>query len=454
MRGSRGRRAAHRHALGASGLVVFAVAFVVRAWWAIRVQRPIDGVWSDMGGYVLRAELLLSGQMPAEPRMLVMWPWGTHALVAGEIALFGRRSILGIGLCHAAVGALAAPCAAALTARFTRSRAAALVGGLAVALWHPHVVYSGFFSSEIWFTSTTLLATVFLVRHSEEGRGALAAGVFLAAAFVVRPQVLLTTLLVALVLVLARLGGKRLVPLSRGAIAALLVPLAFAVVVSSVRFHRLTGRFGLIAANESVQRLFGATDVAKVEATWTAPNGDRWTWWFNPSTKGIATPATTERFEGFVSDREILARIQERRLAGVSAGARLRRMVDNVLLLAVRNVPWPEDEIKLRWRQKLQRGYARALLVILGLALLGLGSLRRHPVAGVLVTAQLATIAIVGALYLGEARYRVPYDPFLLVLAVSGTWRVHSTIVRMSDGDGKRERRSTPAWRIRGSSWW
>jgi Dolichyl-phosphate-mannose-protein mannosyltransferase len=434
-----GSRACRGPRLGAIGLaVVFALAFVVRVWWALRVQRPIDGVWSDMAGYVLRAELLLSGEMPGEPRMLVMWPWGTHALVAGELALFGRTSIYGIGLCHALVGAIAAPCAAMLAVRFTRSRLAAAVAGIAVALWHPHVVYSGFFSSEIWFTSATLLSTVCLVRAAERSSAsgarsfpsALAAGLFLALAFVVRPQVLLTTLLAFGVVALARLRRRRVLPLSRGALALLLIPLALAMGASSLRYHRLTGRYGLIAANESVQRLFGATDVAKIESTWTAPNGDRWTWWFNPTTKHIATPATTEKFEGFVADPDILGRIQKRRLAGVSTGARVRRMVDNVKLLVVRNVPWPEEERKTPARVALQRGYARALLVVLVLAAIGLASLRRHPTAALLVVSQIATIVIVAALYLGEARYRVPYDPLLIVLATSGLFTVGGFLLR------------------------
>ncbi|MBX3193341.1 MAG: hypothetical protein KF819_40540 [Labilithrix sp.] len=418
-----------RPGIGVVGLVVFVVAFAVRAWWAIRVQRPIDAVWSDMAGYVHRAELLLSGQTPGDPRVLALWPWGTHAIVAGEIALFGRSSVIGIGLCHAVVGAIAAPCAAALAARFVPGRLAALVAGLAVALWHPHVVYGGYFSSEIWFASVSLLATLFLVRHAEGRRGAVAGGLFLAIAFVIRPQVLLTCAIVGAVIVVARFRGRRLLPLSPGALAALLIPLGIVMAASSVRLHRLTGRWGTIAAYEPVQRLFGATDVAKVESTWTAPNGDRWTWWFNPTTKGIPTPATTERFEGFIADPELIRAIQERRLEGVGSRTRLARMVDNVLLL-VDNVPWPEKDNPVRVRRLLQKNYKGALFVVLALALFGVWPLRRRPLPGLLVGGQLATIVLVAALYLGEARYRVPYDPLLIVVAVVGLWTLGGLAVR------------------------
>lgn len=418
----RGRPLVRASEARAVAVVVFAVALAVRGYWALRVQRPLDAVYSDMGGYVLRAQLLLAGELPAEPRMLALWPWGTHAIVAAEMALLGKKSHVAIGTCHAVVGAIAAPCASALTTRFVRSAAAALVAGLAVALWHPHVVYSGFFSSEIWFTSAILLGTVLLVRRAEGKSGALGAGVLLAVAFVVRPQILLTVALVVAALAAQRLRGKKLLRVSRGAGLALVAPLALAMAVSSVRFHRLTGRWGLIAAYEPVQRLFGETEVVKVESTWTAPNGDRWTWWFNPPTKKPVVPENTERFEGFVCDPDIIASIRKRRLAGVGGGPRVARMIDNVALLAVRNLPWPEDDSKVPFRRDLQKVFARVVLVVISLAVVGLAALRRHPFAALLVRIHLATIVIVGALYLGEARYRVPYDPFFIVAATVGAY--------------------------------
>jgi hypothetical protein len=423
----RPRSSVRHHKLGLIGLAVFAVAFAVRAYWVLRVQGPLDAVWSDMAGYVTRADLLLAGKVPGEPRILAMWPWGTHTLLAGEFLLFGRTSATGIGLCHAAVGALAAPCASMLTARFVAGRLAPALAGVVVAFWHPHVIYSGYFSSELWFTTLSMLATVFLVRHSEARRGALAAGVFFALAFVVRPQILLTVILVAVSIFAARLRSRRALALSPSAAAALLLPLCIAMGASSMRLHQLTGRYGLIAANERVQRLFGATDVVKVAATWTAANGERWNWWFN-RTKDIPTPATTETFEGFISDPEILERIQQRRLEGVGFGARVSRMSGNLVGLTER--PWPEQEFRIPFRRALQRNYAYASYVVLAFAVVGLRSLRRHRVAAAIVLAHLATIIYVGAFYLGEGRYRVPYDPILIVVGVAGLWTVGRFIAR------------------------
>lgn len=408
-------------------LLAFAVAFAVRAYWTLRVQSPLTAVYSDMGGYVSRAEGLLAGTTPTEPRILLMWPWGTHAIIAVELALFGRHNPFTIGLLHAFAGAIAAPCAALLTARFVRSRLAALGAGLLVALWHPHVVFSGFFSSEIWFSSALMLLSLFLVRHFEGRSGALGAGVFLAVAFAVRPQILMTCAMVGAVLVVVWLRRPSSRP-RRGVVRfvlPLVVPLVIMMGVSSYRFHQLSGEYGLIATNEAAQRLFGETSVGKIDADWTAPNGAKWAWWVSPSTKHPLKPEDCVVIHGFVYDTKLLKEIRADRLRGVTLTARLRRMADNVALLAVRNVPWPEDDFRrFRFRARLQQGFATALLPLLAFGAIGLFCLRRHRVAALIIAAHLLTIVIVAAIYLGEARYRVPYDPLIIVLATLGAHAV------------------------------
>ena len=402
---------------------VFAVAFAVRAYWTQRVQSPLTAVYSDMGGYVSRAEALLAGTTPTEPRILLMWPWGTHFLVAGELSLFGRRDPVSVGIVHALVGAIVAPCAVLLTARFVRSRLALLGAGLAVALWHPHVVYSGFFSSEIWFSSALMLLTVLLVRRFEGRSGGLGAGLCLAVAFAVRPQILMTLGMVGLVLVVVWLRHRAARP--RGGILRFALPIALPLLVtmsaSAYRFHRLDGHWGLIASNEAAQRLFGETSVGKIDAEWTAPDGSPWTWWVSPSTKQPVKPEDRVFIHGFVYDPKLLGAIRKERLRGVGTRARLMRMFDNVELLAVRSLPWPEDDFRrFRFRFQLQKGFAVALLPVLVCAVAGLFYLRRHRFAALLVGAHLLTIVIVAAIYLGEARYRVPYDPLIIVVATLG----------------------------------
>ncbi len=416
----------------------FVAAFLVRLYWTLRVQSPLTAVYSDMGGYVSRAEALLAGTTPTEPRILLMWPWGTHFIVAGELRAFGRADPTSIGIVHALVGAIVAPCAVLLAARFVNSRLAIFVAGLAVALWHPHVVFSGFFSSEIWFSSALMLVTLFLVRRFEGRSGSLAAGLALAVAFAVRPQILMTLGMVGLVLVVVWLRHPRARPpggIMRFALP-ILVPLVITMGLSARRFHRLDGHWGLIASNEAAQRLFGETSVGKIEASWIAPDGSPWSWWVAPSTKQPVKPEDRVFINGFVYDPKLLAQVRKDRLRGVSARARLLRMVDNVELLAVRSLPWPEDDFRrFRFRHQLQKGFAIAVLPVLVLAVAGLFFMQRHRFGALLIGAHLLTIVIVAAIYLGEARYRVPYDPLIIVVAtiglhglVRGAWRLAGRI--------------------------
>jgi hypothetical protein len=408
--------------------VVFVLAFVVRALWTLHVQSPLGAVYSDMGGYVSRAEMLLAGITPSEPRILALWPWGTHAVVALEFAMFGRHGATGIAYVHALVGALVAPAAALLTARFVRSKAAVAIAGVVVALWHPHVVYSGFFSSELWFSTAITLGSLLFVRHCEGRRGAFGAGLLFAFAFVNRPQIVLTAAMIGAVLVLG--WRHRAAWRPRGGVVLLVLPFVLAAMFSSVRLYRLTGRVGLINLYEQAQRLFGETNVEKLEAAWKAPNGDDWTWWASPHTKQPVHPEHTIRIDGFIADPVKLSAIRAERLRGVPWTARVARTLDNVALLVVRNNTWPENDFRrVRFRAELQYVYRQLLTPLLLLCAVGLFCLRRHRAAALVVLANLATIIITAAIYLGEARYRVPYDPLVIVVATVGG---HAVITRAS----------------------
>ena len=382
-----------------------------------------------MLGYVTRADDLILHRIPSEHRMMSYYPWGTHALVALEFVTVGRHASRNIGVVHALLGAIPAGCAALITARFVKSRFAIFLAGVLVAIWHPHVVYSGFFSSEVWFSALITIHAWLFIRSSYRGSwGLLGAGLTTAITFAVRPQFLITWGLVTLVDVIRRrepparasTGRPLLRDRTSWRVAMLGLPLMAMMTFSAIRFHRITGRVGLISDNGPVQRVFGETDVGRLESTWTAANGDRWGFWFCPNPKRPVAEKDIVRFEGYIGDPAIMALITKQRLTGVPYSARLRRMFDNVTLLASRNRIWPEEEYRgVRFRAQLQDIFEVATVIVLPFTALGLYLTRRRPEALVLV-ANVFTILLVGALYLGEARYRVPYDPFMLVFGVIG----------------------------------
>src|SRR5262249_1704711 len=104
----------------------------------------------------------------------------------------------------------------------------------------------------------------------------------------------------------------------------------------------------------------------------------------------------------------------------VPISARLRRMRRNVEHLVLRNYPNPEEDFRSNPRRAfLQRTFQRATLWLLPFAVIGLWLTRRRPL-GVLPIANLTTAIVTAAFFYAEARYRVPYGPFLIVAGVTG----------------------------------
>jgi hypothetical protein len=265
---------------------------------------------------------------------------------------------------------------------------------------------------------------VLSVRRAPGGARALAVGLLSATAFVVRPQFLLTWLVDTGAHVVSRYRRRGL----RGAavvLAWLAVPMLLAVAVSAVRLHGLSGRWGLISENANLNRLFADTDVCRVEGPFTSPSGQRFFWTFSPPAKPHCGDEDVVRLDGFLGDAQLLEPIRRARLRGVPWTARVTRAFHNVALLAVQNDLFPENGYEaIRWRGKLQRGFASAVLYgLLPLSAIGL-ALGRPDRLKLVALANFAAVAVAAARYYGESRYRVPYDPFAILFAVVGVYEL------------------------------
>ncbi len=424
-------------------LGVFLLAFAVRVFWILRVQSPLDTVYSDMAGYVGRAESLLAHRTPSDPRVLSIYPPGTHTLLALEFLVLGRNARGPIAVAHALVGAIAAPCMTALAARLVPSLAVAALVGTLVALWYPHVSFGGLFSSEIWFSAAISLHAWLNVGQWKRAPGKLAVGLAAATAFFVRPQFLMTW---GLDLGARGLGlaWHRGVADAMRSLAWLVVPVAVTIVATSVRFHRLSGHWGLIAES-SGNRLWADTDVCQINSTWRTPNGETWSYWFSPPSKPARKPSDSVHFDGFIVDPDILDGIRRERLRGVSWRQRVERKLGNISLLVTGNLPWPESNYRdPPWRAALQRSFADALLFgVLPLSGLGLLLGRRNGTM-LIVAANLVTVVFAAAFFFGEARYNIPYAPFALLLAVVGLYEVVIRFLRIVRRLRSARRAATP----------
>jgi hypothetical protein len=419
-------------------LGVFLLAVAVRLVWLFKVQSPLDAVYSDMGGYVDRAQLLLANKTPADPRVMTMYPPGAHSLIALEFLALGRESRRAIGIAHAIIGAIPAPCLTFLTVDLIPSRLAAALVGTLVALWYPQACFTAYFSSEMWFSAAVALHACLTVRHWKRPPGQLATGVAGAVAFVVRPQFILAWMM--------DLGARLFaVTWRRGPVAAvrsvvwLVLPVALTMAGTSARFHKLTGRWGLISES-ALNRVWADTDICQVKATWKTPNGETWSYWFSPPSKPAHKPVNEVQFDGYILDSKILDRIRHERMRGVPWYKQLQRRYENVKLLVTGNLPWPESNYRDPWRAQLQQVFADTLLiVVLPLAALGLALGPWNRTMRILA-ANIATVIIAAAYFYGEARYNIPYAPFALLLAVTGVYELFRRGLRLARG--VRERRA------------
>jgi hypothetical protein len=412
---------------------VLILAFAVRLAWDLYVQSPIHAVFTDMGGYVDRAQWLVDHAPPDDPRALTFYPYGAHALFALEFFFLGRNSAVAIGVVHALVGAVPAACMVPLTLRFVPSRFAAALVGVVIAFWQPQVVYAGFFMSEIWFCAAIALHAMITVRGGKRGGPLLLVGILSAVAFVVRPQFLVTWFVDAARHVLGWLRRRRPREAAR-VFAWLAVPMVAALAVSSVRLYRLTGHFGLISDNANLNRLFGDTDVCRVDASWITPSGGQWGWWFGPPAKpGPCTPERTVSYQGYMGDAKILSAFRRDRLRGVSSIDRVENALHNVSLLAVGNPLFPESAYQgIRWRRVLSATFATAtLFAVLPLCAIGLVLGRRDRLK-IVTLANFAAGIVGSALYYGESRYRVPYDPFAILFAVVGVYEMGRYVAQLT----------------------
>jgi hypothetical protein len=412
-----GRRRVH---LVAAASVV--LSLVVRLYWVFRVQSPYIAVRSDMAGYVGRALALLSGTTSSFPRLTALYPYGAHYAYAAEFYVVGYAHASAVCVIQALLGALPAYFFVLFASRwFSRAWAPALLGFL-FAIWQPLVCWTGFFLSEVPYVALLFLNAWLCVRFLETRRGALALGLTGALLFAVRPQFILTfALLAAMYLWWARSRLFR-----RSALAAharVLAPWVVVLAFSVGRYHHLTGRWGLISQNGQLNRLFADTTVGKIESHWRAPNGEAWDFWISPPTKTTLNEHEAAVILDYFGDPDALEAVRLAHLRDKTIAWRMRRALANVRLLWTGNYPWPEEE----WaqarggvRRSLQHGFNDAVRVlVLPLAVIG-AVVHRNRKPFLVVLAHLLTLVTLSIFFLPEARYRTPYDPFLLLLALAG----------------------------------
>ena len=160
-----------------AALVVLAIAS--RLAWGLWLHPAEEYVYKDMRGYVTHARHLVEHGLQAD-RSLVFQAWGTYALLAVPLAIFGVESLRAAGVLWALLGAAAVPITYLLACRVCSSHRVAAGVGIAALLWYPNVASSGLFLSETPFMAFLIAAIWRLVVLLQDGRGALGCGILCA----------------------------------------------------------------------------------------------------------------------------------------------------------------------------------------------------------------------------------------------------------------------------------
>ena len=387
---------------------------IIRIVWGLAIHPPFDYIYSDMDGYVGRAQRLVMGA--GQVRYDAFFPPGTHALLAVPMTLFGtERAGLWAGAVLWCALSAAVPLFAWRLARLLLTPAAAALTALLCALWPLYITYGGYFTSEtpaLAFLLASLWAGYAAARSSGRRAGwlGLLAGLLGGVAVANRPQVILNVAVLALPLLFR---FRRQAMALGGIVTGAAIILAGAVLHNSVAADKLTG----LSENGGLNFWIGHCDVHDVTTTIPARR----------LTFKISNPVYTQLGRGesyyfrghLMWDQGFFYELGLRCIERDGLG-HARLLARNVLNMTATTVPWPQVD------EEGQRGLARVSNLVYSLLLplvviYTLFTIARREASGwssgeMVMLLQLACALLVASFFFGDPRLRSTYDVFGLAL--------------------------------------
>jgi len=396
-------------------LAAILAGVVVRIIWGLMIHPPFDYLYSDMDGYVGRAQRLVMGA--GQVRYDAFFPPGTHMLLVAPMTLFGtERTGLWAGAVLWCALSAAIPFFAWRLARLLLTPAAAALTALLCAFWPLYITYGGYFTSEtpsLAFLLASLWAGYRAVRLSGWRAGwlGLVAGLLGGVAVANRPQLILN-LAVLTVPLLFRL--LRQAPALAGIVAGTAVVLAGAVLHNSAAADKLTG----LSENAGLNFWIGHCNVHNV--TTTEPAKDL--------TFKISNPVYTQLGQGesyyieghLMWDQGFFYKLGLRCIERDGLG-HVRLLARNILNMTATTVPWPQSDNET-WQRDVVRVSNLAYSLVLPLVVIySVFLIVRRRASGLssgemVMLLQLACAALVALFFFGDPRVRSTYDVFGLAL--------------------------------------
>ena len=394
-------------------IICILLGAVLRVVWGLGVHPAFDFVYSDMGGYVERAQRLAAGGFPN--RYDAFWPPGTHLLLAGPFALFEpNRAALWAGAALWCLLSSVTPFFAWRLACQLLTPAAAALTAAFCAFWPLYITYAGFFTSETPALAFGLAALWLGYRAlNAQGRAValgVLAGVLGGVAVANRPQLILNLAILALP---ALRSWRRQLPTLVSFAIGIIVVLSGVIWYNSVATGRLTG----LSENSALNFWMGHCDVAEVRTNNANQNVS---FMFGLPVPGQLGRGGSYTFEGpLVWDQKFFfdLGLQCIRKDGISHISLLAR---SVLDMTASTVPWPQvsdapgPRAIVKWSNV-------AYCVLLPWIVIESIFLARHRPTGwrsgeVVMLIHLGCAVVVAMLIFGDPRIRSSYDVFGLAL--------------------------------------
>jgi hypothetical protein len=459
-------------------ICIFVAALIVRLHWNLVVHPLDEFLYSDMNGYVARADQALDDPL-GQHEYAAFFPYGTTYLVALVKLVAGRDNGAALAVAWALIGAANVLCMVLVAQRIGAARWVAPVVGVIGICYYPLISIGGYVLSEAPSSLCLTLATLLLLRLVESGRrrDALLLGLVVGIGATFRPQIMVSGAAFGLFWLFARrhlprVGFARLVEIG--------VPIALVLAYSAVRLHHHTGRWGLVSENGRINQVFGHCHNKGIYSMpdelghgtvrfappaliqlerWSGENPDSWIqldpiWGEDPTpvegVPGFAidshgcrkrdcyVPGSEIQYSGYIGDEALQSVIVKECLRRTGLRRQVRYAATHLVMLWGYNSMWPDQanpkpraqSQAWRWRVMSDRWKGWHNFLLMPFALAGLIWVF-HPgrrLTSAIVALNFWALLAVTVLYLGGIRFRVPYDPVIIVLAVQ-SWALAAGVV-------------------------
>jgi 4-amino-4-deoxy-L-arabinose transferase-like glycosyltransferase len=397
-------------------VAVFAIVFgaVMRVGWIMIVHPPPEYVYSDMRGYVIRAERLASGNMlgPVD----AFYPPGTQWLLAIPLKVFGTDVGLWVAAGLWCVLSIAVVWLSWRLARELLTPVAAGLTAVLCALSPLFITYGGFFTSEtpaLAFLLAALWLGVMATRRA--GRTAvllsLSSGLLGGVAMAVRPQFLLNLLIMAAVIVFAfRKGLAPLASFGAGVVAVL----AVVVTHNTAAAGHLTG----LATNSGLNFWFGHCEAKRVT---TFDDKGRQTAQFAHTVPNLTGRGGEYTFHNVDTwDDQFFYQLGWECIQQ-DGPAHVFRLARNIIDMTATTVPFPQADSSAWQRDVVQASNVAYNVLLPWILIESLFLIARRRRTGdamgeIFLLVNLACAAVLAMLIVGDPRVRSVYDVFGLAL--------------------------------------